>query len=210
MYKHTNFQPAYMFTDKEHRGPFEFAEELGSLSLSAGSVENVIPAQSYEASDNDLLLSTSEKEESRGLGNIDSAYNALGYDTSLISLEDKQVQPESNVLNLAVPTMPSQASSVFDDLLGLGTTDIPLPPTLKLNPKAVLDPGNFQIKWGQLATSLSQVASFSLFQLSLNQMIFGWFYFLQFYYRLLLFYIILICRDTMFSFLDSLMLLLTQ
>lgn len=165
-----------MFTDKEHRGPFELTDELGSLSLSAGSVENVIPAQSYEASDNDLLLSTSEKEESRGLGNNDSAYSAPGYDTSLISLEDKQVQPESNVLNLAVPTMP-QSSSVLDDLLGLGTTVIPSPPTLKLNPKAVLDPGNFQRKWGQLATSLSQVASFSLFQLSLNQMIFRWFYF---------------------------------
>lgn len=177
VYKHTNLQPAYMFTDKEHRGPFEFAEELGSLSLSVGSVENVIPAQSYEASDNDLLLSTSEKEESRGLGSNDSAYSAPGYDTSLISLEDKQVQPESNVLNLAVPTMTSQSSSVLDDLFGLGTTVISPPPTLKLNPKAVLDPSNFQRKWGQLATSLSQVASFSLFQLSLNQMVFGWLYF---------------------------------
>ncbi|KAH0467587.1 hypothetical protein IEQ34_002620 [Dendrobium chrysotoxum] len=149
-------KPAYMFTDKEHRGPFEFAEELGSLSLGTDSVENVIPAQSYEASDNDLLLSTSEKEESRGLGNNDSAYSAPGYDTSLISLEDKQVQPESNFLSLAVPTMPSHTSSVLDDLLGLGTTIIRPPPTLKLNPKAVLDPSNFQRKWGQLTTSLTE------------------------------------------------------
>lgn len=148
-------KPAYMFTDKEHRGPFEFAEDLGSLSLGDGSVENVIPAQNYEASDNDLLLSTSEKEESR-VGNNDSAYSAPGYDTSLISLEDKQVQPESNFLSLAMPTVPSQASSVLDDLLGLGTPVIPPPPTLKLNPKAVLDPGIFQRKWGQLTTSLSQ------------------------------------------------------
>ncbi|PKU68405.1 beta-adaptin-like protein A [Dendrobium catenatum] len=149
-------KPAYMFTDKEHRGPFELAEELGSLSLGTGSVEHVIPAQSYEASDNDLLLGTSEKEESRGLGNNDSAYSAPGYDTSLISLEDKQVQPESNFLSLAVPTMPSHTSSVLDDLLGLGTPIIPPPPTLKLNPKAVLDPSNFQRKWGQLTTSLTE------------------------------------------------------
>ncbi|XP_020599817.1 beta-adaptin-like protein A [Phalaenopsis equestris] len=149
-------KPAYMFTDKEHRGPFEFSEELGSLSLDAGSVENVIPAQSFEASDNDLLLSTSEKEESRGLSNNDSAYSAPGYDASLISLEDKQGQPESNFASLAMPTMLSQASSVLDDLLGLGTLDIRPPPTLKLNPKAVLDPGSFQRKWGQLATSLLQ------------------------------------------------------
>ncbi|KAG0465378.1 hypothetical protein HPP92_019542 [Vanilla planifolia] len=146
-------KPAYMFTDKEHRGPFEFAEELGSLSLGADSVENLTPTQSYEATDNDLLLSTSEKEESKVIISSDSAYSAPGYDASLVPLVDTQAQLESELPNLALPSMPSHASSVLDDLLGLNT---PVVPSLELKQKAVLDPGSFQRKWGQLATSLSQ------------------------------------------------------
>ncbi|PKA54455.1 Beta-adaptin-like protein A [Apostasia shenzhenica] len=151
-------KPAYMFTDKEHRGPFEFAEELGSLSLGASTEETVMPVQSYEANDNDLLLSTSEKEDSGGPINNDSAYSAPNYDapTPLVSLVDTKVQSEADLLDLVLPTTtPSKVSSAFDDLLGLGAPSLPAP-TLKLNPKAVLDPSGFQRKWGQLTTSLSK------------------------------------------------------
>lgn len=141
-------QPAYMFTDKEHRGPFEFAEELGSLTLDPDSVENVISVQSYGSSDNDLLLSSFEKEESGAVANNDSAYSSPAYSTSLI--------PDADFLSLTAPSIPSQPSSVLDDLLGLGMPVTPPPLALKLNPKAVLDPGSFQRKWGQLTTTVSQ------------------------------------------------------
>ncbi|KAK8970267.1 Beta-adaptin-like protein A [Platanthera guangdongensis] len=137
-----------MFTNKEHRGPFEFAEELGSLSLDPDTVENVIPVQSYGSSDNDLLLGSFEKEDSRAVANNDSAYSAPGYSTSLI--------PDADLLTLTMPSIPSQPSPVLVDLLGLGTPDAPPPPALKLNPKGVLDPGSFQRKWGQLTTTVSQ------------------------------------------------------
>lgn len=140
-------QPAYMFTDKEHRGPFEFAEELGSLTLDPDSVENVISVQSYGSSDNDLLLSSFEKEESGAVANNDSAYSSPAYSTSLI--------PDADFLSLTAPSIPSQPSSVLDDLLGFGMPVTP-PLALKLNPKAVLDPGSFQRKWGQLTTTVSQ------------------------------------------------------
>ena len=56
-------QPSYIFTAKEHRGPFEFSDELGNMSISAESVDAVVQAQNVEANDKDLLLSTAEKED---------------------------------------------------------------------------------------------------------------------------------------------------
>ncbi|KAJ6794132.1 beta-adaptin-like protein A [Iris pallida] len=149
-------KPSYLFTDKEHRGPFEFSEELGNLSVVTDPADNVIPAQRYEANDNDLLLSTSEKEESRGQVNNDSAYSAPDYDGSSVSLISTQVQSEASFPNHALASYSSQSTSAIDDLLGLGVSVAPPPPSLKLNPKAVLDPGSFQKKWGQLAISSTQ------------------------------------------------------
>ncbi|KAJ6812580.1 beta-adaptin-like protein A [Iris pallida] len=149
-------KPSYLFTDKEHRGPFEFSEELGNLSVVTDPADNVIPAQRYEANDNDLLLSTSEKEESRGQVNNDSAYSAPDYDGSSVSLVSTQVQSEASFPNHALASYSSQSTSAIDDLLGLGVSVAPPPPSLKLNPKAVLDPGSFQKKWGQLAISSTQ------------------------------------------------------
>ncbi|KAI3832597.1 hypothetical protein MKW98_002143 [Papaver atlanticum] len=68
-------KPSYIFTDKEHMGPFDFSEDPGSLSVREESADNVLPAHRVEASDNDLLLSISEKEESKGLISNGSAYN---------------------------------------------------------------------------------------------------------------------------------------
>nr|DAD44678.1 TPA_asm: hypothetical protein HUJ06_002908 [Nelumbo nucifera] len=138
-------KPSYMFTDKEHRGPFEFSEELGSLSVGE-SAENVISAQRVDANDNDLLLSTSEKEENRAPSNNGSAYSAPVYDGSI-----------------SLPA--SQSSLAIDVLLGLGLPPapapalVPLPPPIKLNPKSALDPTTFQRKWGQLSLSLTQECS---------------------------------------------------
>lgn len=138
-----------MFTDKEHRGPFEFSEEIGNLSLGQESMDN---APRYDESDKDLLLSTSEKEENGGPNtNGTSGYSAPhDYNSSLVPLSS-QTQPE--------PAVTSQTSFAIDDLLGLSMLAAPAPPSLKLNSKAALDPGTFQRKWGQLGVSISQVDS---------------------------------------------------
>jgi vesicle coat complex subunit len=159
-------KPSYMFTDKEHRGPFAFTEELGNLSIGTESAETIVSAQRIEANDKDLLLSTSEKEESKGPANNGSAYNAPTYDnatsqTDLLSLMD-------NNSNKTLTATDSQQSNLsIEDLLGLVSTDtlssstISTLPPLKLNAKAVLDPGTFQQKWRQLPISLSQEGSIS-------------------------------------------------
>uniref|UniRef100_A0A1D1YPU2 Beta-adaptin-like protein n=1 Tax=Anthurium amnicola TaxID=1678845 RepID=A0A1D1YPU2_9ARAE len=149
-------KPSYMFIDKEHRGLIDLSEELGSLSVGAEPVDNAVPAQSYEANDNDLLLSTSEKEESRAQINDGSAYSAPEYDSSSVSLVSTQMPSEASLPILGLPTYSQQATVAIDDLLGLGLSIATAPPPLKLNSKAVLDPGTFQRKWGQLAISLSQ------------------------------------------------------
>ncbi|XP_027353830.1 beta-adaptin-like protein A isoform X1 [Abrus precatorius] len=158
-------KPSYMFTDKEHRGTFEFSDELGNLSISAESGDSVVPSQRVEANDKDLLLSTTEKEEGRDPGSNGSAYNAPSYNGS--SAPSTNSQP---LADLALPTnsVTSQApasSFAIDDLLGLdfpvGTAATPPPPPLNLNPKAVLDPSTFQQKWRQLPISLSEEYSLS-------------------------------------------------
>ncbi|KAH7847937.1 hypothetical protein Vadar_031849 [Vaccinium darrowii] len=138
-------KPSYMFTDKEHRGAFSFSEELGNLSIGVEDSSNVVSAQIVDASDNDLLLSTSEKEENRGPSSNGSAYSAPSYGASS---------------NHQFPAHSPQSSLAIDDLLGLGlaisSNPEPLPPSLTLNPRAVLDPSAFQQKWRQLPISVSQ------------------------------------------------------
>jgi len=149
-------QPSYMFTNKEHRGPFAFSDELGNLSIGVEFVDNVVPAQRVEANDKDLLLSTSELEESGTTGNNGATYNAPLYDASSAPLVALDTQPVAQA---------PQTSLAIDDLLGLNltTTAAPAPapspaaPPLKLNAKAALDPGTFQQKWRQLSISISQV-----------------------------------------------------
>ncbi|KAJ4959242.1 hypothetical protein NE237_026353 [Protea cynaroides] len=155
-------KPSYMFTDKEHRGSFEFSEDLGSLSVGVESADNISPAQRVEASDNDLLLSTSEEEESRGPSNNGSAYSAPIYDGSSISVVASQTQSEPTFQNRAFPAYALQSNLAIDDLLGLGPqvapapAPAPSPPPLNLNARPVLDPSTFQRKWRQVSASLSQ------------------------------------------------------
>ncbi|THU63540.1 hypothetical protein C4D60_Mb01t16860 [Musa balbisiana] len=154
-------KPSYMFTDKEHREPFEFSEEIGNLSLGQESVGN---APRYAESDKDLLLSTSEREENGGPstnGPAASGYSApTDYNSSLVSLSS-QTQSETAISDPGMPKYTSQMTLAIDDLLGLSVPAAPAPPSLKLNPKAALDPGTFQRKWGQLAVSISQDCSVS-------------------------------------------------
>lgn len=148
-----------MFTDKEHRGPFEFSDEIANLSIGAESADTVVPGHRVEANDKDLLLG-SEEEETRG-PNTGGVYSAPSYDTSLVSLATTQTQPDVAISNPTVPGHAPQSSLAIDDLLGLGApaapAPAPSPPPLKLNSKAVLDPTTFQQKWRQLPISLSQV-----------------------------------------------------
>lgn len=153
-------QPSYMFTHKEHRGPFEFSDEIGHVSIGTESVDTVVPANRVEANDKDLLLSTSEKEETRVSNINSSAYSAPSYDLSSVSVPTSQLS-ELAISNSTVPGHAPQSSFAIDDLLGLGLpaapAPAPSPPLLKLNPKAVLDPTTFQQKWRQLPIALSQV-----------------------------------------------------
>ncbi|CAI9755649.1 unnamed protein product [Fraxinus pennsylvanica] len=153
-------KPSYMFTDKEHSGPFAFSEELGNLSIDTELADNVVPAQRVEANDKDLLLSTSEKEENHGSINS-SAYNAPSYDGSRM-VGDLQAQQDLVSLD-QLPPANTPASLAIDDLLGLGLpvapSPTPPPPAFKLNDKAVLDPNSFQQKWRQLPVATSQEIS---------------------------------------------------
>ncbi|KAK4338006.1 hypothetical protein RND71_042493 [Anisodus tanguticus] len=152
-------KPSYMYTDKEHRGPFAFTEEIGNLSVGAEPTDNVVPAQRIEANDKDLLLSTSDKEESKGSSHNGSAYSAPGYDGSLAALT------QTDLVSLDYKPTPNVPSATFaiDDLLGLGlpaaASPPPPPPVLKLNTKAALEPNTFQQKWRQLPISISQETS---------------------------------------------------
>ncbi|XWS70343.1 hypothetical protein CRYUN_Cryun03dG0039900 [Craigia yunnanensis] len=155
-------KPSYMFTDKEHRGPFEFSDELGNLSIDGEVADNVVSAQRVEANDKDLLLTTSDKEETRVLSNNGSAY-AAPYDSSSTSVFASQTEIESLISNPTAAGHAPQASLAIDDLLGLGLSAALAPPSpqLKLNAKAVLDPSTFQQKWRQLPVTLSQEHSVS-------------------------------------------------
>ncbi|XVE97541.1 hypothetical protein REPUB_Repub03eG0028200 [Reevesia pubescens] len=154
-------KPSYMFTEKEHRGPFEFSDEIGNLSIGEAA-DNVVSAQRVEENDKDLLLATSEKEETRGLSNNGSAYSA-SYDSPSTSVFALQTQIELAISNPTAAGHSPHASLAIDDLLGLGLPAAPAPPSpqLKLNTKAALDPSTFQQKWRQLPVALSQEYSLS-------------------------------------------------
>lgn len=164
-----------MFTDKEHRGPFEFSDELGNLSIGTESADTGVPGHRVEANDKDLLLSTSEKEETRVPTNS-GAYSAPSYDSALVSIAAPQPQSDLLSINTLAPVIASQSGFAIDDLLGLGVSETPAPalapspPPLKLNPKAALEPSTFQQKWRQLPISLSQVyfANYSYMALNLS------------------------------------------
>ncbi|KAG2599260.1 hypothetical protein PVAP13_5KG383200 [Panicum virgatum] len=155
-------KPSYMFTDKEHRGPFEYSEDLTNLAVGTEAQENVISAQRYQENDNDLLLSTSDKEDNGTRASNGSATSTYNAPSDLIgsSLISSQTPAEASLINTGGPTYSSQSNFSLDDLLGLGVTETPAPPpppALTLNSKPVLDPGTFQRKWGQLALALTQV-----------------------------------------------------
>nr|ATG71013.1 AP4B [Cupressus duclouxiana] len=157
-------EPSYMFIDKEHRGPFEFSEDIGALATGASPDNSVLPSQRVEASDNDLLLSASEKEENRGIAaNGSLAYSAPDYNGSSTALVSHSPSPTANTSAASgAPSTASisQPSIEIDDLLGLGPVMTPTPiPALKLNSKTVLDPATFQRKWGQLPIALTQDCS---------------------------------------------------
>ncbi|KAM6568201.1 hypothetical protein CsatB_016186 [Cannabis sativa] len=158
-------KPSYMFTDREHRGLFEVSDELGNLSIGTELTDTGVPGHSVVANDKDLLLSTSEKEETRAPNNNDT-FSAPAYDSSLISIAASQGQ--SDLMSSSITGSGNATSSfAIDDLLGLSITAVsepaptPPPPSLKLNPKASLDPSTFQQKWRQLPISISQEYSLS-------------------------------------------------
>ncbi|KAL1562217.1 beta-adaptin-like protein A [Salvia divinorum] len=152
-------KPSYMFTDKEHRGPFAFSEELGNLSIGTEPSDAAVAAQRVEANDKDLLLGTSEKEEGHGYGSNGSAYSAPSYNASTTAGAS---QAHFDLVSIDQPsTVHPPVSFAIDDLLGLGMPSAPssVPSTLQLNAKASIDANAFQQKWRQQPISLSQETS---------------------------------------------------
>lgn len=184
-------EPSYMFLDKEHRGPFDFSDDGTTMTSVAESSADMLPGQHVDANDDDLLLSASEKEETRGLvSNGSLSYSAPSAAISEISnmpLAPRSVSPtppapagSASALSMLVSSMTltserpigsSPANLGVDDLLGLGLsiTAASTPPAavvtpaapLKLNTKPVLDPAAFQQKWKQLPVALNQEYSLS-------------------------------------------------
>ncbi|KAL8054301.1 hypothetical protein ABFX02_05G128500 [Erythranthe guttata] len=147
-------KPSYMFTDKEHRGPFAFSEELGNLSIETEPADNdAVSAPRIEANDKELLLSTSEKEEILGYGTNGSAYNAPSYN-SATTIGGSQGHLDLVSLDQPSTAFPN-ASSAMDELFGLGMPAVP-GSVLLLNAKATIESNAFQQKWRQLPVSLSQ------------------------------------------------------
>ncbi|KAJ7530415.1 hypothetical protein O6H91_14G003300 [Diphasiastrum complanatum] len=168
-------EPSFMFLDKEHRGAYDYSEDPAAVSLVSAPADLVLPSQSLEANDNDLLLSASEKEESRGTASNGSYVpDFLTYESSSAP---RSPSPPLQVVanrNSSIGSAPvarattagrtSQAVSALgiDDLLGLNLTFSPGGPSLslKLNSKPALDPATFQRKWGQLPIALTMDHSF--------------------------------------------------
>ncbi|KAE9587034.1 putative beta-adaptin appendage subdomain, AP complex subunit beta [Lupinus albus] len=157
-------KPSYMFTDKEHRGTFDFSDELGNLSITAESGD-VVPAERVEANDKDLLLSTTEKDEGRDPSSNDSAYNAPSYDGSSAPSATSQPLADLAFSSTSTPAQGPSSSLAIEDMFGLdfsvGTAATPSPPSLNLNAKPALDPGTFQQKWRQLPICISEEYSLS-------------------------------------------------
>ncbi|CAL0327284.1 unnamed protein product [Lupinus luteus] len=155
-------KPSYMFTDKEHRGAFDFSDELGNLSITTESGD-VVAAERVEANDKDLLLGTTEKDEGRGPSSNGSAYSAPSYDGSFAPSATSQ--PLADLAFSNTPGQDPSSSLELEDLFGLdfsvGTAATPSPPSLNLNAKAALDPRTFQQKWRQLPISISEEYSLS-------------------------------------------------
>ncbi|CAA0821331.1 Beta-adaptin-like protein A [Striga hermonthica] len=151
-------KPSYMFTDKEHRGPFAFSDGLVNMSISAEPDDSMAIAKGVEANDKDLLLSTSEKEESLGYANNGSANDGSSYNSNVSS------KPGGDLMDLVSLDQPisvgqTGGSLALDELLGLGIpgdAPIPDPPSLVLSAKASVDPNVFQQKWRQLPVSVTQ------------------------------------------------------
>ena len=67
---------------------------MGNLATATGSADNILPSQRVEATDNDLLLSASEKKESRGPAtNEFLSYNALDYNGSSTTFVSRSPSP---------------------------------------------------------------------------------------------------------------------
>jgi hypothetical protein len=74
-----------MFLDKEVRGPIELTEDSGILPLGPTIADDVLPSQLVDATDNDLLLSASDKEESVAAASNGSHYSGpdlAGFESS--------------------------------------------------------------------------------------------------------------------------------
>jgi hypothetical protein len=138
-----------MFLDKEHSrgGAIEFSDEVTSVT------ESTTDAMHVDASDNDLLLSASEKEDIKGVASTSNGSSA--YHAPLASSD-----PGASPLQQSSSSS-STSSSAIDDLLGLGVPIVPVAhaPLLTLTARPVLSPADFQLKWKQLPITSTQVSA---------------------------------------------------
>jgi hypothetical protein len=152
-------QPSYMFLDKEVLGPIELADDSGILPMGPTITDDVLPSQLVDATDNDLLLSASDKEESVAAASNGSHYSG----PDLTGFESSSAAPRSQSSSFSTSTSHTTTTSSaaatslldFEDLLGLNIyeTSTPARTSLKLKVKPSLVAQAFQRKWGQLAVA---------------------------------------------------------
>eukprot|EP00271_Cylindrocystis_brebissonii_P008450 TRINITY_DN22760_c0_g1_i1.p1 TRINITY_DN22760_c0_g1~~TRINITY_DN22760_c0_g1_i1.p1 ORF type:complete len:662 (-),score=187.19 TRINITY_DN22760_c0_g1_i1:319-2133(-) len=167
-------KPSYLFLDKEHRGPLDVSDPEAALAPAAlpspGATVSPAGARFSEA---DTLLTAEEKEDGpQPL--LPGTASSNGHAGALVPAA-QELPPVLDLLEAGPPPPPpaasshsatsargggggGAASSPLDDLLGLSLGDsrveekaAPVAPTVRLNPKPVLDAPSFQKKWGQLA-----------------------------------------------------------
>ncbi|XP_039048025.1 beta-adaptin-like protein A [Hibiscus syriacus] len=91
-------KPSYMFTDKEHKGPLEFADELGNLSIREAA-DNIASSQRVEENDKDLLLTIAENF---GAENVFIYPHLLQNSTCTYLVQELSLSPQA-VAALTIP-----------------------------------------------------------------------------------------------------------
>ncbi|RZB57795.1 Beta-adaptin-like protein A [Glycine soja] len=94
-------------------------DELGNLSISAESVDSIVPAQRVEANDKDLLLSTLEKDEGRDPSSNGSVYNVPSYNGSYAPSTTSEPLADLAFPSTGIFGQAYASSLAIDDLRGL-------------------------------------------------------------------------------------------
>lgn len=149
-------KPSYLFLDKEHRGPLDVMDpEAMTVPAALPSPSGVAPTGA-PYSEADTLLSAEEKEETLPPVGVEPNISPSVQEIPTFDLLSPapSLPPASTPVTASVPAVTASAMTSLDDLFGftsssLSQPEVPEVPTLKLNPRPVLDAETFRRKWSQ-------------------------------------------------------------